>query len=135
VDEGAWCRLKALVRDPVSSLDHEGSLQPGPNEFFVWYGQESRPGFTKATVAAWRVALEARGLGAAPSTCGSRQSGRVHLGASLSSRPTSGISIQSDATEIDSSPGRKTNRIGLTSSNLSERATRDAHVRSWFYTY
>jgi hypothetical protein len=27
-------------------------------------GREPRPGFTKATVAAWRVALEARGLGA-----------------------------------------------------------------------
>jgi hypothetical protein len=31
------------------------------DEFFAWYGQEPRPGFTKATVAAWRVALEARG--------------------------------------------------------------------------
>jgi hypothetical protein len=36
----------------------------GLNEFFEWYGQEPRPGFTKATVSAWRVALEARGLGA-----------------------------------------------------------------------
>jgi hypothetical protein len=36
----------------------------GLDEFFAWYGQEARPGFTKATVAAWRVALEARGLGA-----------------------------------------------------------------------
>ena len=36
----------------------------GLDEFFAWYGQEPRPGFTKATVAAWRVALEARGLGA-----------------------------------------------------------------------
>src|SRR5262249_14459332 len=34
------------------------------DEFFAWYAQEPRPGFTKATVAAWRVALEARGLGA-----------------------------------------------------------------------
>jgi site-specific recombinase XerD len=33
------------------------------DEFIAWYGQEPRPGFTKATVAAWRVALEARGLG------------------------------------------------------------------------
>src|SRR5215813_11063974 len=30
----------------------------------AWYAQEPRPGFTKATVAVWRVALEARGLGA-----------------------------------------------------------------------
>ena len=36
----------------------------GLDEFFEWYGREPRPGFTKATVAAWRVALEARGLGA-----------------------------------------------------------------------
>lgn len=36
----------------------------GLDEFFSWYGQEPRPGFTKATVSARRVALEARGLGA-----------------------------------------------------------------------
>jgi hypothetical protein len=36
----------------------------GLNEFFAWYDQEPRAGFTKATVAAWRVALEPRGLGA-----------------------------------------------------------------------
>ena len=30
----------------------------------MWYGQEPRPGFSKATVSSWRVALEARGLGA-----------------------------------------------------------------------
>ena len=32
----------------------------GLDEFFEWFGQEQRPGFTKATVSAWRVALEAR---------------------------------------------------------------------------
>src|SRR5262249_17723171 len=31
---------------------------------FAWYTQEPRAGFTKATVSAWRVALEARELGA-----------------------------------------------------------------------
>jgi hypothetical protein len=36
----------------------------GLDEFFAWYGKEPRAGFTKATVAAWRVALEASGLGA-----------------------------------------------------------------------
>src|SRR5213594_92203 len=40
-----WQRLKAL------------------DEFIEWYRQEPRPGFTKATVSAWRVSLEARGLG------------------------------------------------------------------------
>jgi hypothetical protein len=34
-----------------------------PDEFFAWYGQEPRSGFTKATVPAWRVTLEERGLG------------------------------------------------------------------------
>jgi integrase len=43
--------------------DHQTGLQSLLNEFFEWYGQEARPGFTKATVSAWRVALEARGLG------------------------------------------------------------------------
>jgi hypothetical protein len=36
----------------------------GLDEFFAWYGQEPRPGSTKATVAVWRVALEAYGPGA-----------------------------------------------------------------------
>ena len=36
----------------------------GLDKFFAWFGQGPRPGFTKATVSAWRVALEARGLGA-----------------------------------------------------------------------
>ena len=35
----------------------------GLDEFIAWYGQEPRPGFTKATVNAWRMALETRGLG------------------------------------------------------------------------
>jgi integrase len=33
------------------------------DEFFAWYAQEPRPGFTKATVSAWRVSLEERKLG------------------------------------------------------------------------
>jgi len=36
----------------------------GLDEFIEWYGQQPRPGFTKATVSAWRGALEARRLGA-----------------------------------------------------------------------
>jgi site-specific recombinase XerD len=35
----------------------------GLDEFIEWYGREPRPGFTKATVNAWRGALEARRLG------------------------------------------------------------------------
>jgi site-specific recombinase XerD len=33
------------------------------DEFLAWFQQAPRPGFTKATVSAWRVSLEARGLG------------------------------------------------------------------------
>ena len=32
------------------------------DEFMAWCQKESMPGFTKATVSAWRVSLEARGL-------------------------------------------------------------------------
>ena len=59
-----WTRLKSLVLDSVSSPITKRVYNLGQDEFFAWYAQEPRPGFTKATVAAWRVALEARGLGA-----------------------------------------------------------------------
>jgi hypothetical protein len=66
VDKGAdWRPLKSLVLDSVSSPITKRVYNLGLDEFFAWYGQEPRPGLTKATVAAWRVALEARGLGAA----------------------------------------------------------------------
>jgi hypothetical protein len=58
-----WHRLKALVLDSVSSPITKRVYNLGLDEFIAWYGQEPRPGFTKATVAAWRVALEGRGLG------------------------------------------------------------------------
>jgi integrase len=58
-----WHRLKALVLDSVSSPITKRVYNLGLDEFFEWFGQEPRPGFTKATVSAWRVALEARGLG------------------------------------------------------------------------
>ena len=59
-----WQRLKRLVLDSVSSPITRRVYNLGLDEFFEWYERETRPGFTKATVAAWRVALEARGLGA-----------------------------------------------------------------------
>jgi site-specific recombinase XerD len=59
-----WQRLKRLVLDSVSSPITRRVYNLGLDEFFAWYGEEPRPGFTKATVSAWRVALEARGLGA-----------------------------------------------------------------------
>jgi hypothetical protein len=54
--------LKAVVLDSVSSPITRRVYNLGL-AFFAWYGQEVRPGFTKAIVAAWRVALEAHGLG------------------------------------------------------------------------
>src|SRR5271157_1367247 len=58
-----WRRLKALVLDSVSSPITKRVYNLGLDEFFTWYSQEPRAGLTKATVSAWRVALEARGLG------------------------------------------------------------------------
>ena len=59
-----WHKLKALVLDSVSSPITKQVYKLGLNEFFAWFALEPRPGFTKATVSAWRVSLEARGLGA-----------------------------------------------------------------------
>jgi site-specific recombinase XerC len=59
-----WQRLRALVLDSVSSPITKRVYNLGLDELIAWYGQEPRPGFTKATVSAWRVALEARGLSA-----------------------------------------------------------------------
>src|SRR5260370_824616 len=58
-----WHKLKALVLDSVSSPITKRVYNLGLDEFFAWYGLESRPGFTKATVSASRVSVEARGLG------------------------------------------------------------------------
>src|ERR1700729_4472260 len=58
-----WHKLKALVLDSVSSPITKRVYNLGLDEFFAWFSQEPRAGFTKATVSAWRVALEARGLG------------------------------------------------------------------------
>jgi integrase/recombinase XerD len=52
-----------LVLDSVSSPITRRVYNLGLDEFFEWFGKEPRPGFTKASVSAWRVALEARGLG------------------------------------------------------------------------
>jgi len=59
-----WHKLKDLVLDSVSSPITRRVYNLGLDEFFAWYGEEPRVGITKATVSAWRVALEARGPGA-----------------------------------------------------------------------
>src|SRR4029077_5571021 len=58
-----WRRLKVLVLDSVSSPITKRVYNLGLDEFFEWFGREPRPGFTKAAGNAWRVGLEARGLG------------------------------------------------------------------------
>ncbi len=59
-----WRKLKALVLDSVSSPITRRVYNLGLDEFIAWFAEEPRPaGFTKSTVTAWRVALEARGLG------------------------------------------------------------------------
>jgi hypothetical protein len=56
-----WRRLKALVLDSVSSPITRRAYNLGLDEFIVWFTEEPRAaGFTKATVTAWRVALEFR---------------------------------------------------------------------------
>jgi site-specific recombinase XerC len=62
--QNQWHKLKARVLDSVSSPITRRVYNLGLDEFFAWFSQEPCVGFMKATVAAWRVALEARGLGA-----------------------------------------------------------------------
>jgi len=58
-----WEKLKALVLDSVSSPITKRVYNMALDEFLAWFQQAPRPGFTKATVSAWRVSLEDRGLG------------------------------------------------------------------------
>jgi integrase len=58
-----WDRLKAMVLDSVSSPITKRVYNMALEEFLAWFRQVPRPGFTKATVSAWRVSLEERRLG------------------------------------------------------------------------
>jgi site-specific recombinase XerD len=58
-----WEKLKTLVLDSVSSPITKRVYNMALDEFLAWFQQAPRPGFTKATVSAWRVSLEARSLG------------------------------------------------------------------------
>src|SRR5579871_2696817 len=58
-----WQKLKMLVLDSVSSPITKRVYNIALDEFYNWFQQAPRPGFTKATLSAWRVSLEARGLG------------------------------------------------------------------------
>jgi DNA-binding transcriptional MerR regulator len=56
-------KAEGLVLDSVSSPITGRVYSLALDEFIAWFGLEPRPGFTKATVNAWRASLEARGLG------------------------------------------------------------------------
>src|SRR6202166_3345105 len=58
-----WGKLKTLVLDSVSSPITKRVYNMALEEFLAWFQQAPRPGFTKATVSAWRVSLEDRRLG------------------------------------------------------------------------
>src|SRR6202789_3808624 len=58
-----WQKLKTLVLDSVSSPITRRVYNMALDEFMAWFQQEPRSGFTKGAVSAWRVSLEARGLG------------------------------------------------------------------------
>jgi hypothetical protein len=58
-----WEKLKALVLDSVSSPITKRVYNMALIEFLAWFQQAPRPGFTKATVSAWRVSRSpARGI-------------------------------------------------------------------------
>jgi site-specific recombinase XerC len=63
-----WQRLKGMVLDSVSSPITKRVYNMALDEFMAWFQQEPRPGFTKATVSAWRVSLEERRLGSSSIT-------------------------------------------------------------------
>src|SRR3954468_4698530 len=58
-----WEKLKTLVLDSVSSPITKRVYNMALDEFMGWFQQAPRPGFTKATVSAWRVSLVMAGLG------------------------------------------------------------------------
>src|ERR1700693_4982656 len=60
---GEWDRLKALGLDSGSSPLTPRVYNMALDGFIAWFKEAPRPGFSKATVSAWRVSLEARGLG------------------------------------------------------------------------
>src|ERR1700736_2900563 len=52
-------RVLESVSSPITKRVYNMAL----DEFMVWFQLEPRPGFSKATVSAWRASLEARKLG------------------------------------------------------------------------
>lgn len=60
----AWTRIKSLVLDSVTSRHSKRAYEQALDGFERWRAESGIPGFTKAAVQAYRVALEAAGLAA-----------------------------------------------------------------------
>jgi site-specific recombinase XerD len=60
----AWTRIKSLVLDSVTSPHSKRAYEQALDSFARWCAASGAPGFTKATVQAYRSALEAAGLAA-----------------------------------------------------------------------
>ena len=58
-----WGKLKLLVLDSVSSPITKRVCKLALDEFMGWFQEAPRPGFTKATVSAWRYRWRTAGLG------------------------------------------------------------------------
>ena len=57
-----WGAVRKLVLDAVSSPLTRVMYARALDDFFAWWTGQGRPPFTRATVQAWRAALEAKGL-------------------------------------------------------------------------
>ena len=60
----AWTRIKRLVLDSVTSLHSKRAYDQALDAFERWCAETAAAGFTKATVQAYRAALEVAGLAA-----------------------------------------------------------------------
>src|ERR1035438_4146405 len=88
-----WQKPKALVLNSVSSPITRRVYNLGLDEFFAWLSvQEPRPGFTKATVSAWRGTLATQALG---------RPARVDLGSARLRRGLDGTEALIEAQALD----------------------------------
>ena len=65
--------------DSVSSPITKRVYNMALNELVAWFQQTPRPGFTEATVSAWRVSLEERRLKFYLAACRLNKIGRAHV--------------------------------------------------------
>ena len=62
--DGGWTRIKRLVLDSVTSPHSKRAYEQALDAFQRWCAETGAAGFTKATVQAYRAALEAAGMAA-----------------------------------------------------------------------